>query len=45
MEFYIKELISDKEQTLKTVVGYVVNTIKSKSLYELYVCFILSILH
>lgn len=33
MEDFAKELISEKEQTLKTVVEYIVNTIKSKSLY------------
>ena len=30
----IEELIIEKEQTLRTVVGYIVNTIKSKYLYK-----------
>ena len=34
MENFVKELISEKEQTLGVVVGYIVNTIKSKSLYK-----------
>lgn len=34
MENFIKELINEKEQTLNAVVGYIVNTIKSKYLYK-----------
>ena len=34
MENYIKELVSNQEVTLNTVVKYIINTIKAKALYN-----------
>mgnify|MGYP003638815671 CR=1 FL=1 len=34
MENFTKELVSSKDKTLKTVVNYIVNTVKAKALYK-----------